>query len=149
MPVNPFAIVDAIATDLPTVVGLTPKKARKYQEPEVFDLATDLPCLAVWTEDTDYIPIDTAGAYARIHHFTVAWYVFFEGVNKHGFDVDTMAQKLDDTRELLVARIAGYSQGVPGYGNQLLGMLTRSRLEELETAGMWRITVDFDVADNA
>ena len=38
---------------------------------------------------------------------------------------------------------------MPGYGNQLLGTLTRSRLEELETAGLWRITVDFDVSHNA
>lgn len=151
MAVNPTAIADAIVADLTAIGGLAPTATKKYIEP-VFDIATDMPALAVWTEETEYTPIDTAGAFSRTHHMVVAWFVYDESINDHGFDDITVIVALDTVREQIVARVAAYSNGIPGVtqagGTALCATLRTSTLTPHETsAGVALVTVNFDVDD--
>lgn len=152
MAVNPSVIVDAVATDLTTTGGLTPSTTKKYADPQVFDDATDLPALAVWTEDTEYVQIDTAGAYSRVHHMVAAWYVYDQSINNHGFDDLTVVTGLDTVREQIVARVVAYNNGIPGVtqsgGTALCATLRSSTVTPHDTtAYLALVVVNFDVDD--
>jgi hypothetical protein len=150
--VSPSAIVDAVAADLETL-ELGQRKTRKYVEPQIIDLQSELPLLAVWVGETHFTQLTTGvepnpADFTRIHPVTVGWYVFDTAVNNRGFEDQDLYLGLETIKETLVARIGGYCQGVPGLTN-VYGTLRSAGLRPIEPDGLWTAYVDLDVEQDA
>jgi hypothetical protein len=158
-PTNPSAIVDAIVTDLEANAGLPagqPESTRKYAEP-VLAPSDKLPILAVWCEDTTF-RIETTttfmggptAAYERTHDVNIGWYVANpKGSELGGIGDPAIVQSLEATVELLIARIAVYSGGLPGgLGPMVYGTLLSRHLKPLQ-GNVWRGLVVIEVREDA
>jgi hypothetical protein len=150
MPVtNPSAIVDAISADLAATSGLHPAKVVLYAEPKIV-MPESTPLLAIWCEATDY-ELLTAGAgeiaYERVHTVVVAWNVAdLLAAETGGTGDPTVVHDLDATAETLVAHLAGYAAGVPGFGSQLVATLRTRRLQPLEGV-IWSARIELRVEE--
>ena len=126
------AIVDAALADLVATPGLTPATTHAYIEPETVP-PESCPFLAVWLEETAYTILTGApglDAYERRHQLYVAWHVYDETLADSGGQLSPpIIHALDTTTELILARIATWTAGMPGLSPNVVATLDTSTLE--------------------
>lgn len=139
------AAVKAIADDLATVVQ--PESVWLYTDPPDL-LPANLPMLAVWSEDSTYRRIDTAGGLEKTRIVTIRWAVEAPaGAETGGIGDPQAVQSLSDLGDQLVDHISTTYTGaapIPGLDAELDTLVTSSRIAAAQ-GSTWSIEIDLNV----